>query len=150
MTPARRMSSAASISAFVSRPGCAFFNGHLLQNPLLKGLGDAPHIRRKPCSPDLAQRQQLVGVDVLALVFGERVEEHGTRARPVGDQRAVTAGAALPAARDPLFDDAAAQIGIDRSAAGAFDRSLRLRSVIRSRRAYRASHLVLKMRTPCL
>jgi len=30
-------------------------------------------IHREPCGPDLAQRQQLVGVDVVALVFGERV-----------------------------------------------------------------------------
>jgi hypothetical protein len=44
---------------------------HLLQNPSLDGLGDLPRIHRKPCGPDLAQRQQLVGVDVVALVLGD-------------------------------------------------------------------------------
>jgi hypothetical protein len=38
------------------------------------------------------------------------------------DQRAVAAGAALPAARDPLLDDAAAQVGVDRATTGALDR----------------------------
>ena len=54
--------------------------------------------------------------------FGERVEEHGAGAGPVSDQRAVAARAALPATGDPLLDDAAAKIGVDRSVTGALDR----------------------------
>ena len=40
----------------------------------------------------------------------------------VSDQHAVAAGAALPATGDPLLDDAAAKIGVDRSVTGALDR----------------------------
>jgi hypothetical protein len=54
--------------------------------------------------------------------FGERVEEHGAGPGPVSDQHAVAAGGALPATGDPLLDDAAAQIGVDRSVTAALDR----------------------------
>jgi hypothetical protein len=76
------MSPAVSSSAFVSRLGCVLFFviGHLLQNPCFKGLRDTMRIRCKPRCPDLLQGQQFVGVDVLSLVFGERLEEHGEQA----------------------------------------------------------------------
>src|SRR6266851_4339105 len=123
MTPARRASSAISSSALVRRLACVVFAiGYLLQISILKGLRKLPRIRPQPCRADLPKRQQLVAVDVLALVLGERVEEHSPRSRPVGDQRAVAAGAALPAARDPLLDDAAAEIDVDQATPGALDR----------------------------
>jgi len=61
-----------------------------------------------------------------AFIFGERVEEHGTGSGPVGNHHAVAAGTALPAARNPLLDDAAAEIGIDQPTAR--DRSPRVLS----------------------
>jgi hypothetical protein len=46
-----------------------------------------------------------------------------------------------------LLDQTASKIGIDQPALGSLDRSSKLLSVIPSRRAKRASHFVLKVRT---
>jgi hypothetical protein len=68
------------------RPGLVIFAiAHLLQNLLSEGMRNLSRVCRQPPGPDLAPRQQLVGADVLALVLGERVEEHGASAGPVGD-----------------------------------------------------------------
>jgi hypothetical protein len=95
-------------------------------------------IRRQPPGPDLAPRQQLVGADVFALVFRERIEKHGSGAGPIGNQHAVAAGASLPFARDPLLDDPATEIGIDQATGCALDRIAQ--APIRNPRAARVSH----------
>jgi hypothetical protein len=93
--------------------------GYLLQNPFVEGAVDLLRVRRQPAGSDLPQGQQIVRLDVRALVFGERVKEHGAGAGPVGDQRAVAARAALSFPSDPLLDDAAAKIGVDQATGGA-------------------------------
>src|SRR6266851_9758078 len=52
--------------------------------------------------------------DVLPLPFGEAVKKHAAMTGAVGDQHAITAGAASPWPRDALLDDTPAQIGIDK------------------------------------
>ena len=50
------------------------------------------------------------------------VEEHGAGAGPVSDQRAVGRQSGPAGTGDPLLDDAAAKLGVDRSVIGALDR----------------------------
>src|SRR5258708_4289337 len=62
---------------------------------------------------ELFERGQLVGPDVVALILGEPVEEHGPVQPPIGDHCAVPARASLPHPGDALLDQAAAKAGIN-------------------------------------
>src|SRR5258708_23699014 len=70
ISPMRRIPSAVSSIALIMRLGFVVFAiGHLLQFLLFDGKRDIPLALCQPQRADLAPRQQLVGVDVLALVF---------------------------------------------------------------------------------
>jgi hypothetical protein len=73
-------------------------------------------IRRKPGCADLLQGHKFVGIDVLSLALGKAIEEHRSIPGPIGDQHAIAGRAALSSPRDPLFDDPAAESGIDEAA----------------------------------
>src|SRR6185503_8074962 len=95
-TPACRMSSAVSSSTRVSRLACFVFAiGDLLQGSFLDRLRDTPRVCRKPCAPDLAQRQQLIGIDVFPLAFGKAIEKHGPMSDLIDDQHAIATRSSL-------------------------------------------------------
>jgi hypothetical protein len=73
-------------------------------------------IRREPPRCDVLQRRQFVVIDVLALAFGKAVKEYRSIASPIRDQHAVAARPALSLSGDPLFDDVATQVAIDKAA----------------------------------
>src|ERR1039458_1876232 len=123
ITPTRRMSSAVSSSALVSRLGCFVVAiGYLLQYVLGEGSVDLARRGCEPPGPDFPKRQQLVGIDVVALVLGKPVEEHRALPGAIRDQQPMPTGAALPGTGDALLDQPAPQVGIDQSAAGRLDR----------------------------
>jgi hypothetical protein len=54
------------------------------------------------------------GVDVRLLVLGETESEYCAMSAPIDDQGSIAARAAGASARDPLLDNAAAKLGVDK------------------------------------
>src|SRR5579864_8583057 len=76
ITPERRMSSAVSSNAFVSRLG--FFLvviAQLLQCPVGKGCRDLTRYGVEPGAADLAKGPQFVRLYIVAFVLGEPIKE---------------------------------------------------------------------------
>src|SRR5665213_298121 len=123
MRPLARISCAVSSSSSVSRlfvfVVVAMF--HLYQKPVLEGLRDFIVISGEPRRDDLPQRRQLFVIDVVAFVFGEP-EQKDCAIRPESDQHSKPASLTLPWPRDPLLDQAAAEIRIDQPTPCSFDR----------------------------
>jgi len=69
----------------------------------------------------VAQVGQFMIADVVAIALCEAEEEHCEIAGAVGDERPMAAASPLALSRDPLLDDAAAKIGVDKSALRPFD-----------------------------
>jgi hypothetical protein len=68
--------------------------------------------RGRNTSPEL----QFVRTDIIAFALGETVDEHGNLLCPEGHQRPITTATALAFPGDALFDEAAAEIGVDKAA----------------------------------
>jgi hypothetical protein len=60
--------------------------------------------------------------DIVALVLGETVQEHGAGTCAIRHQIPEATPPPLPWPCDPLLDEAAAEIGIDQATFGAFGR----------------------------
>jgi hypothetical protein len=85
---------------------------HLHQKSVVDGMGDFLLVSGEPGSDNLAQRPELIVVDVVALVFSEAKQENGQiGADP--DQHPKTASFFLSRPCHPLLDDMTAKIGIN-------------------------------------
>src|SRR5713101_3179383 len=145
------MPSAVSTSAFASRLGfLVFFFAilNLLYQSVLDGMCQRLGVRLKPSLGDITHRRELIVVHVRARALGKAEQEHRSGPSPVGDQHAIAARAPLSGPRHPLLEDAAAQIRSDQPALRPPHRLAKARIGIRSRRAKRANHFVLKTFTP--
>jgi hypothetical protein len=85
--------------------------------------------------------------NIVLVALGESEEEHAALRRFEGNQRAVSARAALPAPRDALLDDSASKVGINKPALGPETASRNASSVRPSFRIKRLKLRVLKTRT---
>src|SRR5713101_843719 len=143
------MSSAVSSNALVRRLVFFFLViSHLLQSAILESLSNCLQVRPQPRGGNLAQRYQFVRFDILPLALGEAVQKHCALSGTVGDQYPITAGPPCPGrATRCLITPPPRSASISPCPARA-TASLRLLSVIRSPRANRVNHLVLKIRKP--
>src|SRR5947209_7517437 len=71
---------------------------------------------------ELPERSQLVLADIVSFILGETVDKHRPPARAKQNNRSKAARLAASRTTDPLLDDAAAQIGVDKSTFGIDDR----------------------------
>jgi hypothetical protein len=95
---------------------------------------------------DFAGRQQFVRFDIAALVFGESVEKHRALVRPVREKHPMADGTSWPSlATRCLISPPPRSASINPRSARE-TASLKLASVMCSRRAKRANHLFLKIR----
>jgi hypothetical protein len=69
---------------------------------------------------------ELVILDVVAFIFGERIEEDAAVAAAEGDKDAKAATAALAFAGDALLDEAGAEVRVDEATLGAVGRLAQL------------------------
>src|SRR5262249_53903121 len=67
---------------------------------------------------DILEAGQFTVVDVVPCALGKAEQEHRSALGPIGDQHAIAARLPLSRSRNPLLDDAAPQIGIDRTSFG--------------------------------
>jgi hypothetical protein len=70
----------------------------------------------------LAEPFQVIVVDVVLVVLGEAIDEHGSRFRSIKDDCPKAAGPSLSWPWKSLLDDAAAEIGVNQSLLGSKDR----------------------------
>jgi hypothetical protein len=117
---------------------------HLHQKSVVDGMGDFLLVSGEPESDDLAQRLELIIVDIVALVFGETEQEDGQIGTD-SDQHPEAASFSPARPCHPLFDDMAAKIGINQAARSTA--ATRLASLTPCCRVNFARVLVLKMRT---
>src|SRR4029077_7855688 len=81
---------------------------------------------RRGRSPRASSTVPSLGIDVVAFVLREPVQEHRPPEPPIGNHRPETDRAPLPRTRDPLLDQPAAQIGINQAVLRPLDRLAKL------------------------
>jgi hypothetical protein len=67
------------------------------------------------------QRLELIRVDIVPWAFGKPVQKHGPIASTICDNRSKPARPPLSSARHALFDQVAAEVGVNQAAFGARD-----------------------------
>src|SRR5215470_4510418 len=81
----------------------------------------SPRIERKIKLPDTPPFLEFIIVDIGSIVLRKPEQQHGAFAPAVGDQRPKPTTLSLSRACDTLFDESAAQIGINQTAFGGQD-----------------------------
>src|SRR5579863_8446499 len=117
MSPPRRMSSAVSRSALVTRLVffCALLIRHLLRQSLFHLYVQFHAVRSEPPRSEFLESRQFVIADVVPFILGKAIKEHRTIASPIGDDCTIAPGTSLPGACDPLFQKSTSEVSVDQA-----------------------------------
>jgi hypothetical protein len=94
----------------------ALHRRRLPEFPFFQQFGKLCFVERRKSPRDTSPKLEFVETDIVALVFGKALDEHGPTLQAKRQQRLVAAATSVAVSRDALLDEPAGENGVEHSA----------------------------------